>query len=543
MNTILTRRHFLGCLGAAVAMPPLAAVSSARESAGKAARKEAARRRRRVIFNNDGNDAWVTDAPATKDGFLSIRMDHIAGCGVDSVFYCTAQSSVFTHDSKVLEVLKTNTGHYAHNRMAALLAQGTDPLRLAVEWCRKNNVEVFWSLRMNDIHDNWWPGLRAKLKTERPELVMDTAKQASRYDMRDPRSIWTLYDYGRKEVRDLMVRAIAEVLANYDVDGIDLDFLRHVCYFNETRFYQPVTPAHRALLTDMMRQIRERVLAASARKGRPILLSARVLQTMALNQRFGLDVEQWINKGYLDFITAGGGFDPFTSPGKALVDWCHARGVPAYGCITAEGLSQQGPWSGPPVPDSQLSERSQESWRGAAANTWALGVDGIMTFNLFPDRGGVELSRNVLREINDPKNFVAKDKLFCIEHLCDDDYAWMIRSVPREGRLPVCISKGSTVTRVLPVADDIASLAGGIRRLRLRLYLDHLREPDKVSVRLNGEKLVTASDQPQWLAAEVAPALMKKGPNELAVTFERGKSASWALTLRSVELSVQYAEP
>ena len=118
----------------------------------------------------------------------------------------------------------------------------------------------------------------------------------------------------------------------------------------------------------------------------------------------------------------------------------------------------------------------------------------------------------------------------------------MFRSVPHDGRLPVPISKLTTVTRVLPVADDIPSLAGRVRRLRLRLYLDHFQEPDKVSVHLNGVKLVATSEQPQWLAAEVPPQVMRKGPNELAVTFEGGKSASWALTLRSVELSVQYAE-
>jgi hypothetical protein len=320
-----------------------------------------------------------------------------------------------------------------------------------------------------------------------------------------------------------------------------LDFLRHICYFRETRLYQPVTPAHRDMLTDMMRQIREHVLAASQRRGKPILLSARVLQTMALNQRFGLDVERWVEEGYLDLVTVGGGFDPFTSPGKELVDWCHARNVPAYGCITAEGLDQGG-WSGPPVPHSELSEHSQQSWRAAAANTWALGVDGIMTFNLSADRTGIELSRNVLREIGDQENLVAKDKLYCIEHLLDDDYCWMIRSVPREGRLPVSISKANTVTRLLPVADDIPALADRVRSLRLRLYLDHLREPDKVSVSLNQVKQATASDHPQWLAADVPPRVMKKGPNELAVTFERGASASWSLTLRSVELSVQYAE-
>jgi hypothetical protein len=370
---------------------------------------------------------------------------------------------------------------------------------------------------------------------------MGTPEEAARYGIRDPRHIWTLADFGQKEVRDLMVRAIEEVLANYDVDGIDLDFLRHICYFKETRLCQPVTPAHRDMLTYMVGQIHEHVLAAGRRKGKPILLSARVLQTMALNQRFGLDVEQWIDKGYLDLVVAGGGFDPFTSPAKGLVEWCHARDVPAYGCITSEGLNQGG-WSGPPIPHSELSERSQEAWRAAAANNWESGVDGIMTFNLFADRSGIDLSRNVLREIGDRNHLVAKNKLYCIEHLLDDDYCWMIRSVPREGRLPVSISKADTVTRRLPAADDIPALADRLRSLRLRIYLDHFRDPDRVSVRLNEARLATASEQPQWLAADVPPHVMRKGANELAITFERGRSASWSLTLRSVELSVEYAE-
>jgi hypothetical protein len=536
-RTCLGRRRFVKTAVAAIAG---AAGPSTRGGSSDAARKDAAARPRRVIFNNDGNDAFVTDAPATKEGFLSVRMDHIADCGVDSLFYCTAISSVFTHDSKVLEVFTSNIGTKKNNRMAALLQMGTDPLRLAVEWGRRHNAEVFWTLRMNDIHDNWRKEIRARWKHERPELVMGAPDDAARYGIRDPRHIWTLADYAQKEVRDLMVRAIEEVLEQYDVDGIDLDFLRHICYFKETRLYQPVTPAHRDMLTDMVRQVRERVLAASERKGRPVLLSARVLQTMALNQRFGLDLEKWISEGHLDLVTVGGGFDPFTSPGRELVDWCHARGVPAYGCITSEGLDQGG-WSGPAVPHSELSERSQESWRAAAANTWAMGVDGVMTFNLFADRSGIELSRSVLREIGDPKNLAGKDKLYCIEHLLDDDYCWMIRSVPRDGRLPASVSKGATVTRVLPVADDIPNLADRLRRLRLRLYLDHLRAPDKVSVRLNDVKLTAAPEKPQWLAADVAPHVMRKGPNQLAVAFERGESASWTLTLRSVELSVQYA--
>jgi hypothetical protein len=545
----ITRRHLLQGLGTTLALPGLAAIPpsraatpSPRPATRDAARKPAAWRRRGIIYNNDGYDVFDTRAPATKEGFLSVRMDPIADCEVGTVFYCTTISSVFTHASKVLEPHGRSGGssESGSNRiLPALRRLGTDPLRLVIERCRQRNQEIFWTLRLNDIHDNWRTTSRAQWKHERPDLVMAAPEEAAGFDRRDPRCIWTLADFERSENRDRMVRAVAEVLENYDVDGIDLDFLRHICYFRETRLGEPVTPAHRELLTAMVRQMRELILAASARKRRPILLSARVLETMQGNQRHGLELDRWLEQGLLDFVILGG-FTPFTSPAKELVAWCHGRDVPVYGCIVEEGL-RHAKWSGPPVPHAGLTQLNLEAWRGAAANTWATGFDGIMTFNLFADRSSREICRNVLRDIGDPNNLRGKNKIFGLEHLEDDDFCWLFRSVSRAGRLPALIRKETTVTRQLPVADDIGALAGRIKQLRLRLYLDHFRKPDKVSVSLNGKKLAATPEQPQWLAAGVPPQLVRKGLNELAVTFERGESASWSLTLRSVELSVHYA--
>ncbi len=425
-----------------------------------------------------------------------------------------------------------------NNRMPALLRADTDPLELAIQICRKRETEVFWTLRMNDIHDYTNPLLRAKWKTERPELVMGTPEEAARHHVRDPRSIWTLADYGREEVRDLMARGVAEVLENYDVDGIELDFLRHICYFRETRLYQPVTALHRRQMSDLVHRIRRLVLEASERKRKPILLSARVLQTLELNERFGLEVEQWVKKGDMDFLTISAGFVPFTCPTE-LIRQCQAWGLPAYGCVTREAMSQK-LWSGPEIPHSELRHDRPESWLGAAANNWARGVDGIMAFNLFPEYSGIDFTRQLLKDMSEPGNLVGLDKLFCIEHLHNDDYCWMIKSVPREERLPVVITKGTWVHRVLPVGDDIAGLSQRVRGLRLRLYLDHLREPDKVTVQLNGTALDCRPEQAQWLAVDLPPALVRKGPNDLMVKFEAGNSASWDLTLRSVELSVKY---
>jgi len=367
---------------------------------------------------------------------------------------------------------------------------------------------------------------------------MGTPEEAAKHHVRDPRSVWTFADFGREEVRDMMARAVAEVLENYDVDGIELDFLRQICYFRETRLYQPVTDLHRRQMTDLVRRIRRSVLEAGRRKKKPILLTARVLQTLDLNLRFGLDVEEWVNKGYMDFLTISAGFDPFTCPTE-LIKQCQAWGLAAYGCVTREAMSQR-LWSGPEIPHSELRQDRLESWRAAAANNWARGVDGIMAFNLFPEYSGIDFTRQLLREMSAAGNLAGLDKLFCIEHLHNDDYCWMIKSVPREGRLPVEITKGTWVHRDLPVGDDIQALAPRVRQLRLRLYLDHMREPDKVTVQLNGKALDCRPEQPQWLAADLSPELVRKGANDLRVKFEAGNSASWVLTLRSVELAVNY---
>jgi hypothetical protein len=124
-------------------------------------------------------------------------------------------------------------------------------------------------------------------------------------------------------------------------------------------------------------------------------------------------------------------------------------------------------WSGPNIPDSELRQDRLEGWRAAAANNWARGVDGIMAFNLSPEFSGIDFTRRLLKDLSAPETLTGLDKVFCIEHLHNDDYCWMIKSVPREGRLPAEIPKQATVRRILPVADDIPGLASRMKSLWL----------------------------------------------------------------------------
>ena len=508
------------------------------------ARKAAAQRRRRIIFNNDGDDALhyamftkQPEVPATKEGFLAIRMDHIGGCGIDSVFYCTTQSfNAFTHDSKVTEVFGTTEGAFANNRTTDLIKLGADPLAVAIEACRQRDIEVFYTIRMNDIHDNFWYEMLSEWKKDNPELLLGKRADKEGHPFSDPRHVWTLADFARKEVRDRMVAIVADIPDRYDVDGIDLDFLRHPAYFQETRDRKPVTGEHMAGLTDMVAGIRRAVLAASKRKKKPILLSARVLPTLELNRHQGFDVEQWVKRGYVDFIAIGGGYDPFTMPVQDLIARGHEWGIPVYVCGSSSGMR---PGAG--VTGSRIGG-TIECWRAFAANAWHAGADGLMTFNLFPNMPGSQATKSARRiwsELGDRQSLADRDKLFCIENLENlANTCFMFDTVPVAGRLPVAVSRGGSVNRVLPVGDDIPALAHRVKALELRICLSGLEAEDRVSVKVNGTTVSMSPEEGPWLAGQVAAASMRKGVNQVTVAYESGKSES--LRILSVELAVKY---
>ena len=508
------------------------------------ARQTAAHRQRHVVFNNDGDDALhysmftgKPDEPATKAGLLSIRMDHISDCGVDTVFYCTTQSfNAFTHDSKVTEVFTTTDGAFTNNRTADLIKLGADPLAVAIEACRDRGAEVFYTIRMNDIHDNFWYEMLSQWKKDNPDLLMGRKEDKQKYPSSDSRHVWTLADFGRSEVRDKMIAIVADIPDRYDVDGIDLDFLRHPAFFAETRLLQPATAEHIAMLTDMVAKIRQVMLDASERKGKPILLSARILPTLELNKYLGVDVEQWVKRGYVDFIAIGGGYDPFTMPVHDLIERGHESGIPVYVCGSGSGMR---PGAG--VKGSNI-RNSIECWRAFAANAWHAGADGLMTFNLFPNMPGsaaTRLARQVWQDISDPAGLVGQDKLFCIENLKHlENTCFMFGTVRRDGRLPVDVEKGASADCVLPVGDDIPALRDRVTSLNLRMCLAALQADDRVTVKMNDATVPVSAEASPWISGEVPPASMKQGRNLVTVSYESGTAD--ALQILSVELSVKY---
>ena len=379
------------------------------------ARRDAATRRRRVIYNNDGDDIWAKGAD-TLEKFLDVRHTPLLNTHVDSIHYCTTQSfNHFTHHTRVAEIFRAKSGNFTGNNLQKFLEQKTDGLRMSSEFARKNGLESIWTLRMNDIHDAWTTEFLPEWKRQDPTRVMSTFAKAKNFN--DRRRLWSLVDFEHPDVHARLVAIIEEVLQNYDVDGVELDFMRAPFYFRTGYMGQPASEAQIEILTRLVQIIRHVVLKECRNQGKPLLLTARVPSTVALCRRIGIDIESWLDERLLDTMSLGGGYVTYDVPVAELIAQGRRCGVPVYPCLSQSGLMQR-------PPRGTSTKQPPEAWFGAAARLWADGASGIYSFNLFPGPGtdtDRDYAHKVLTTIGSPEKLQA----LTIQYAMSDAGSWM----------------------------------------------------------------------------------------------------------------------
>ena len=527
---------------------------SAPESQAMAGMREKAKsQRRRIIYNNDGTDGGTRGAK-TPEGFLALRSKPLLGTQVDSVFYCTGASTMFTHLAQVGETYgefvsenSEASAHSARENIQALKDAGHDSLELTVEFCHQNGLEVFFSHRINDIHDTWLDWERSRWKREHPEYLMGAPSTVitpgdprlgphldgfdqSQYDdwfrgFIDPRHYWTYLDFERPEVLDYLLAILEDVCRRYDIDGVEIDFFRGPLFFRPNLDYKPATPQQIEIMTGFIRRIREMMYREGNRRGRPILLAPRPPMSIERSLHVGIDVEQWLKESLVDILTTGGGNVPFTMPSRDLVELGHAYGVPVYPTISASGL--RGRYGSPEAwrsgelvveeeREGELRGRfgSTEAWRGVASNIWRAGADGVNAFNLFPG----ESNDPVLTTIGDHATLDGLNKVFAVDNR--PAFNGDLRQALEQWQvLPVNLDDPGMPRSVnLPIGDDIAGAAragrlnSAILGVKFR-SLDPLK--DKVEVRLNDQLLNVDYQEPSngWFTYRPDPSAFHIGDN------------------------------
>jgi hypothetical protein len=418
--TETSRREFLvgvaaGSIASSVALNTSGTFSAGENTGPLKARRSAVNRRRRVIYNNDGDDIWAKGAD-TVDKFLAVRHTPLLNTHVDSIHYCTTQSfNHFTHDTRIAEMFRAKSGKFAGNNLQKFLDQKTDGLKMSSEFARKNGLESIWTLRMNDIHDAWTAEFLPEWKRQDPTRVMSTFAEAK--DFNDRRRLWSLVDFEHPDVHARLVAIIEEVLQNYDVDGVELDFMRAPFYFRTGYMGQPASEAQIEILTRLIRIIRHVVLKECRNQGKPLLLTARVPSTVALCRRIGIDIESWLDERLLDTMSLGGGYVTYDVPVAELIAQGRRCGVPVYPCLSQSGLMQR-------PPRGTSTKQPPEAWFGAAARLWADGASGIYSFNLFPGPG-TDTDRDYVHKVLTTIGAPEKLQASTIQYAMSDAGSWM----------------------------------------------------------------------------------------------------------------------
>ena len=134
------------------------------------------------------------------------------------------------------------------------------------------------------------------------------------------------------EIRDLAFGFIEEVCRNYDVDGVELDFFRHLCYFKSTAMGGAASDEERDMMTDLMRRVRKMTEEVGIERGRPILVAVRVPDSVGFCRDMGFDIEKWMREGLVDILITTCYFR--LNPWEYSVELGHKYGVPVYPCLS-----------------------------------------------------------------------------------------------------------------------------------------------------------------------------------------------------------------
>jgi len=506
-------------------------------SAAKRERMKVVARQRRVIFNDDMYELDRTWAN-TAEGLLKGRMIPLVGTQVDTISISIIEADAPVYDSKVQPVY----GQDAHGEdpsywpnvgpnIKTLAKQGKCPIQIHTDFAHKHSMESWAHLRMNDVHDSFIPGWLSLWKKEHRDLLVDTQGR-----LEDKKLYVTAKDMTHEECRQRKLEIVEEVAGRYDIDGFELDYIRHPVQFSRTMRGEPVTQQEVRIMTSLMRQIRQLTDEAAAHRGRPIVIAARVPDTLILSMNIGLDVRTWVQEDLIDILIVGGGYAVFSLDPTEFIEIARPYGVTVYPCIN--------------TPRYPLAAR-----RALAAKWYHAGADGIYTWNQgspFEYKTGDDLMETRRRrfadlyEIGDPQMLAGKDKLYLTDNRVNKNYHFVSGDAP----LPLTLKPGASHKIPLPIGDDVeaAAQSGNIASLPLDLHLKGAAREYNVSTTLNGQRLAdgqrSALDPKETtyiMRYQLSAPPLKIGENVVEVSIAGGPRAGHkAVTLYAMQLFIDY---
>ncbi|MBQ8587790.1 MAG: family 10 glycosylhydrolase, partial [Clostridia bacterium] len=260
---------------------------------------------RGVIYNNDGNDTYsaydeypgdfnisaVDPKTITTENFLNKRTAGIEDTAVTTIMYCDGVWNSYHHDTSGETTTRKRDWSYKLSEYT-----GRDSLQTIIDYGDNHDIEVFWSMRMNDTHDmRYGEQWLDPWKLEHMDCLF-SRKATTEEELRYGVQFWSAVDYGRPEVRQKTYNIIKDTVTRYDVDGIQMDFTRMPIYFKDVALNGIASEKNLDDMNNLVRSIRYMMNAVSVERNKPLMLSIIVPDSMAYCKALGLDIETWLKE-------------------------------------------------------------------------------------------------------------------------------------------------------------------------------------------------------------------------------------------------------
>ena len=460
-------------------------------------------RKRRVIYNDDADQQFNSRLAYPYDitderSFIDARTTPTFDTHVDTYVWCVGNGA-----APMWGLWGERRGH----TVLPFLGSPDRATELIVEACHHRRMEVWGSLRINDLHDAGADRLEDTndpLKAEHPEYLLGKPEDRELGMELAESHLWTAFNFERPEVRRHRLDFIERNAAAHDFDGYELDFTRFIWNLPQGR-ERELAP----VMTDFIREVRSRLNAIGDTRGRPCTFAVHVMDSVETSLQLGLDVGAWVSESLVDVLIVGMGYQPYT---LRLDQWTalgDRYGVPIYPSLNTTNLAR--------LYKERL--RRVSDWhaflRAAAAWWWHNDADGIYLFNFFThkdsDVGGID-SETVfapLKDIGDPAALVGEDKLYGIQPLKS---AGTLTQGAESAPLPIPLDVGERrlPLQMGPDADDPRA------RFTIHAWTSGGSADTKVWMRLN-HTLLEPVRQDDHYSVDAPAGIMRVGRNELTI--------------------------
>lgn len=498
----------------------------------------------RVLYSNDTTNIlscvspWHKAREPFRKEMIEATVDEVAGTGVDAHLLQPGVGWVPWWPSKVYPVADhaawlKNTYGIKLDPFAQFVLDGGDMVQVFIDRCRLRRQTPFISFRLNDGHHKEWVNAKPgdKISGAASQGVTRFYAEHPEYRLGPSLTDWNqrVQNWTIPEVRAHKFAFLQELCENYDLDGLELDFLRHCSFF---QIDKTTREQRRAIMTGFVRQVRA-LLDRTSGGGRRRWLCARVPCYVKALDPLGLDLPAMVEAG-LDmanvssfyFTTQQSDFAAIRRqvPQAAVYqEMCHSTGngtrlVPGYDTFT-------------------FRRTTPEQYYTAAHLAYARGGDGVSAFNFvyYREHGGpgrgpfTEPPFHVFKHLGDPEWLARQSQHYFLATGWNNSFV-------RPPVLPRKMEANQTTTFTL----DLAPPEGGWKRGgRLRIQGESTLAESRWRARLNGVELTPTDDvsepypnpypsllgQPEELRAWLVPVrVLNVGLNRLELTMETSPS-------------------